>query len=1116
MDKGNKQVMPGPIVIYDGNGEPVTFLSKTSNRKLTRIAQVPQGRIKTPVLGYRGYWSRAAFWPGEYDMAEIGRAADTDSYLARSFKKKVGLLMKEGYRWVGKNPATILYIKNRVAQIERATGYPFLLMVREIAGDLVKFSNAYICKVRSPTASGGQKRKHDGKSVNPVAGYFRVPPETMLFKRDQNGQVIKYQQRILRPLTAPKTGQWPEWDPIDMIHLYHDRKGGFAVGTPDTVPVLDDVRILRRMEEDIELLVYQHLFPLYHYTVGTENQPAQVYDDGQTEVDIVRQQVEEMPAEGCIVTPERHTIEVKGSQGKALRADPLVEHFKKRVWAGLAMSGIDFGEGSTANRNTADALSAALIDCVKDFQGVMQLFTDFFIIGELLMESTFTFDTLAEEHMVHMRFNEVDLEAKIKRDSNAVNLFQGHLMSETEARKEMGEEPIEDEQREDMYWQRVEMPRLIIQALDEPFTPEAKEAMAASAGPSSPQSPAVAAPKPGRSAKPKKPTGGQGGTKAIKKTATKKTEGKTRGGKAAKARVQPTNQHGTNPGPTKRKSSTDPKFGRMFDAFKEAVFLLLYRDLLEEIRLDDHAWRKQMSRLVESLINSKYREFVRSEFYGGLRDVAASRHATHTVARVRIKETQDYATRRISLLTDRVLDTIETMVLQGHGKDIIRAALDSYAFRANFLDRTVRRQARIFGQAIGLLLDGHETVYIFRDPGEKEECDKCDKFTGAVIALDHLAITDIPPWHDNCNCVLSLHPLQKHAKVKETTDFTGTEKSLKDPDNKKVGLNKRVKLDGFDQKEFHLGVAIEFEHTEHYQIATEIVKDHLVQYPGYYTELAAMEEEGKDAMQEPETPEQEAMIKKAEEMDEEGDGPGLHRHVSDNDFDRKELLMGIEVEYEHTEDMEISKQLSKDHLSEIPDYYTRLHAMQDDINAQMEQHLHRQSDGEYTGPPEENPEGEGHIHLKADGENYTGPEKGPHGIHTHKGGEGPPVFEKEYEDEETQDFLPKVERCIIEVKKDLTSRHPTWSAERVKSSAIAICRSKFEPGAGRRGRKRDASKTAVGNKLNSACIKKAKASIRKENKGLSAKEINALAERICKMHALDPNPQVPGHNYPRG
>jgi len=773
------------------------------------------------------------------------------------------------------------------------------------------------------------------------------------------------------------------------------------------------------------------------------------------------------------------------------------------------MSGIDFGEGSTANRNTADALSQALIDCVKDFQGVLQLFFDFFVVGELLMESTFAFDTLAEEHMVHMRFNEIDLEAKIKRDSNAVNLFQGHLLTETEARKEMGEEPIEEADREDMYFERVEKPRLIIQALDEPYTPEAKAAMSTKAAPSAPSSPAVAAPKPGRSAKPSKRVS-QGGTKAIQKAAPSGGGGTSRGGKAAKARVQPSNQYGKNPGPTTRKSSFDPKFARVFDAFQEAVFILLYRDLLEEIRLDDHAWRKQMSRLVESLINSKYSEFVRSEFYAGLRDVEASRHASHPIARVRIKETQSYATHRIAWLTDRVLDTIESMVLQGYGKDVIRASLESFAFRANFLDRTVRRQARVYGQAIGLLLNGNEEVWVHRDPGE-EPCETCDPFASRKIRLEHLSITDIPPWHDNCQCRLSLQATSKEASM---LDFTGEKKSLKDPDNKKVGLNRRVKIDKLDQKEFHLGVAIEFEHTEHYQLAVEIVKDHLVQYPGYYSALKDMEEEGKKALDEPDSLEQEAYMRKTDGMQPEGDGPGKHRHVSDNDFDRQQLLMGIEVEYEHTEDMAIAKELAKDHLAEIPDYYTRLHEMQDLINEKMGDHIHRQADGEYTGPPEDNPEGEGHVHLKADGENYTGPDKGPHGIHTHRGGEGPPAFEKEYEVQETQDFLPKVERCIMHVKEDLMKRHPTWSEQRVKSSAIAICRSKFEPGVGKK--KRDQNATSIAKKLNSACIKQAKVSIRKENKGLSAKEINALAERICKMHALDPSPQLPGYTYPRG
>lgn len=41
--------------------------------------------------------------------------------------------------------------------------------------------------------------------------------------------------------------------------------------------------------------------------------------------------------------------------------------------------------------------------------------------------------------------------------------------------------------------------------------------------------------------------------------------------------------------------------------------------------------------------------------------------------------------------------------------------------------------------------------------------------------------------------------------------------------------------------------------------------------------------------------------------------------------------MGIEVEYEHTPDKSISKQIAMDHLVEIPDYYTRLKKMESEV-----------------------------------------------------------------------------------------------------------------------------------------------------------------------------------------
>lgn len=52
--------------------------------------------------------------------------------------------------------------------------------------------------------------------------------------------------------------------------------------------------------------------------------------------------------------------------------------------------------------------------------------------------------------------------------------------------------------------------------------------------------------------------------------------------------------------------------------------------------------------------------------------------------------------------------------------------------------------------------------------------------------------------------------------------------------------------------------------------------------------------------------------------------------IPDEKFDPKELEMGIEIEKEHIDNPIISKAISKGHLTEIKDYYTRLKKMEKD------------------------------------------------------------------------------------------------------------------------------------------------------------------------------------------
>lgn len=46
------------------------------------------------------------------------------------------------------------------------------------------------------------------------------------------------------------------------------------------------------------------------------------------------------------------------------------------------------------------------------------------------------------------------------------------------------------------------------------------------------------------------------------------------------------------------------------------------------------------------------------------------------------------------------------------------------------------------------------------------------------------------------------------------------------------------------------------------------------------------------------------------------------------DMIRKQLLIGLQVEKEHTKDLKIALEVALDHLAEMPDYYTRLKDME--------------------------------------------------------------------------------------------------------------------------------------------------------------------------------------------
>ena len=54
---------------------------------------------------------------------------------------------------------------------------------------------------------------------------------------------------------------------------------------------------------------------------------------------------------------------------------------------------------------------------------------------------------------------------------------------------------------------------------------------------------------------------------------------------------------------------------------------------------------------------------------------------------------------------------------------------------------------------------------------------------------------------------------------------------------------------------------------------------------------------------------------------------------SDDNYDIEQLEKGIEVEKEHTNQIDLAKMIAKDHLDEFPTYYTELTKMEQSLSS---------------------------------------------------------------------------------------------------------------------------------------------------------------------------------------
>lgn len=414
--------------------------------RLRTISEAPSATKRDPkkvAVTRLGQAIKSAGGGGDFesspvDLAEIGRAYYTDSYIRRAVDKHSQLMFKNGWEISGKNDQAVEYVWTRLKLMSEATSQSIDSMLQEISDNLILYGNAYVVKARAKKSglpSGVTAVGYSSKQ--PVAGYFVLPAPNVTVSRDDNGKILAYEE------TAGTGGQGVQYKPEDIIHFAYRRPSGRAYGVPFIFNALDDVKLLRQIEENVARLIYRNLFPLYLYKVGIDKPGFEATDE---EIENLREEIRNIPVDGALVVPERHNIEVVGSQGQAIDANGYLKYFRQRVFSGLGVSDTIMGISDTANKSTSDNQSSDLNDSVKDFQKTFSDFAKFAIINELLFEGGFD-PIMNPDDEVDFVFNEIEFDAKIKRENHVVQLFMQNSITFEEMRQLLGHDIAVDESR---------------------------------------------------------------------------------------------------------------------------------------------------------------------------------------------------------------------------------------------------------------------------------------------------------------------------------------------------------------------------------------------------------------------------------------------------------------------------------------------------------------------------------------------------------------------------------------------------------------------------------------------------------------------------------------------
>ena len=388
----------------------------------------------TPLTSKRGnfysYLSQVSF---EYDFSETNRIIDTESFVARIFKKKKDLILKEEPIIKADNKRNLKYVLKRMEDIEYASKLDLAGLLTAITESLVNYNNSFILTMREEGKKDGY---NNTTKLPPIESVHVLSPLRLKPVLNTIGETLGYNY-------SPKQGNvQPIYIPAEYVyHIYADKKLDISVGTPLLEAVKDDILSLRQIEESMERLIYKNASPLLHAKIGTEMFPADMLPTGELEIDYYNRLISNMDDEGGLTTSHRVDIDLLGTESKALRFDGSMDYYKSRVLSGLNASLLDIGEAPPSLSSTgAELVSQVLKEDVISYQKLIERFFTNTLFNDLLLDSYWYSTKLKvpEEGRVTFKLPDPNVDSKIRQESHLANLVRYGLMDREQFSAETG------------------------------------------------------------------------------------------------------------------------------------------------------------------------------------------------------------------------------------------------------------------------------------------------------------------------------------------------------------------------------------------------------------------------------------------------------------------------------------------------------------------------------------------------------------------------------------------------------------------------------------------------------------------------------------------------------